>query len=139
MTWHGCLSVLLVFHLYFFENITAQKIKFSINDFFSKCDQIRSFQRIWSLLLRKSLMENIIFCAVHLAQQNHKCHLQQTWRIGLTHILTWFKYLNEARAWLQFSRKTLYKWKLSAKTTTISYNCTIIVVLFNISLHNWTA
>ena len=43
---------------------TAQKVKFSIKDFFSKCDQIRSFQRIWSHLLRKSLMENSIFCAV---------------------------------------------------------------------------
>ena len=40
------------------------KVKFSIKDFFSKCDQIRSFQRIWSHLLRKSLMENSIFCAV---------------------------------------------------------------------------
>ena len=43
---------------------TKQKIKFSIKDFFSKCDQIRSFLRIWSNLLKKSLMENFIFCAV---------------------------------------------------------------------------
>ena len=42
----------------------AQKMKFSIKDFFSKCDQIRSFLRIWSPLLKKSLMENFIFCAV---------------------------------------------------------------------------
>ena len=27
---------------------TAQKMKFSIRDFFSKCEQIRSFLRIWS-------------------------------------------------------------------------------------------
>ena len=33
-------------------------------DFFSKCDQIRSFLWIWSHLLKKSLMENFIFCAV---------------------------------------------------------------------------
>ena len=39
-------------------------MKFSIKDFFSKCDQIRSFLRIWSHLLKKSLMENFIFCAV---------------------------------------------------------------------------
>ena len=38
---------------------TAQKMKF-----FSKCDQIRSFQRIRLHLLKKSLMENFIFCAV---------------------------------------------------------------------------
>ena len=39
-------------------------MKFSIKDFLSKCDQIRSFLRIWSHLLKKSLMENFIFCAV---------------------------------------------------------------------------
>ena len=43
---------------------TAQKMMFSIKDFFSKCDQIRSFMRIRSHLLKKSLMENFIFCAV---------------------------------------------------------------------------
>ena len=36
---------------------------FFIKDFFSKCDRIRSFLRIWSHLLKKSLMENFIFCA----------------------------------------------------------------------------
>ena len=43
---------------------TAQKIKFSINHFFSKCDQIRSFLRIWSHLRKKPLTENFNFCAV---------------------------------------------------------------------------
>ena len=43
---------------------TAQKMKFSIKGFFSKCDQIHSSLRIWSHLLKKSLMENFIFCAV---------------------------------------------------------------------------
>ena len=42
----------------------AQKMKFSIKDIFSKCDQILSFLRIWSQLLRISLMENFIFCTV---------------------------------------------------------------------------
>ena len=36
---------------------TAQKMKFSFKDFFSKCDQIGSFLWIWSYLLEKSLME----------------------------------------------------------------------------------
>ena len=41
----------------------AQNMKFSIKDFFSKCDQIRSFL-IWiSHLQKKSLIENFIFCA----------------------------------------------------------------------------
>ena len=42
-------------------------MKFSIKDFFSKCDQTRSFLRIWSHLRKKSLMENFIFCAVRVA------------------------------------------------------------------------
>ena len=47
-----------------FKHFTAQKMKFSIKDFFSKWDQMRSFLRIWSHLLKKSLMECFIFCAV---------------------------------------------------------------------------
>ena len=39
-------------------------MKFSIKDFFSKCDQIRRKLRIWSHLLKKSLMENFTLCAV---------------------------------------------------------------------------
>ena len=43
--------------------LTGQKMKFSIKDFFSKCDQIRRKPnlQIWSHLLKKSLMENLIF------------------------------------------------------------------------------
>ena len=40
---------------------SAQKIKFSIKDFFSKCEQICGKLRIWSHLLKKSLMENSIY------------------------------------------------------------------------------
>ena len=40
------------------------KMKFSIKDFFSKCDQIRRKLRIWSYLLKKSLIENFTFCTV---------------------------------------------------------------------------
>ena len=50
------------------SSITAQKMKFSVKDFFSKCDQIRRKLRIWSHLLKKSLMENFIFCAVYISQ-----------------------------------------------------------------------
>ena len=39
-------------------------MKSSIKDFFCKCDQIRSFLWIWPHLLKKSFMENFIFCAV---------------------------------------------------------------------------
>ena len=34
-----------------------------ISDLFSKCDQIRRKLRIWSYLLKQSVMENFIFCA----------------------------------------------------------------------------
>ena len=46
------------------ELLTAQRMKFSIKDFFIKCDQTRSLLQIWSHLLKKSLMENFVFCAV---------------------------------------------------------------------------
>ena len=53
-------TLLHVFHLPQAAN-TAQKIKFSIKDFFSKCDQICCFLRIWLHLLNKSLMEISFF------------------------------------------------------------------------------
>ena len=40
-------------------------MKFSIKDFLSKCNQIHSFLPIWSHLLKKAFMENLIFCAVN--------------------------------------------------------------------------
>ena len=45
--------------------VAAQKIKFSIKDFFSKCDQMCRKLQIWSHLLKKSLMENFIFCIAY--------------------------------------------------------------------------
>ena len=53
-----------------FPDFTAQKMKFSIKYFFSKYDQIRRKLRIWSHLLRKSLMENFIFFAVFIWQSS---------------------------------------------------------------------
>ena len=43
------------------RTLTAQKMKFSIKDLVSKCDQIRNFLRIWSHLLKKPLMETSFF------------------------------------------------------------------------------
>ena len=42
----------------------VQKMKFSIKDFFSKCDHIHRKLWIWSHLLKKSLMKNFTFCTV---------------------------------------------------------------------------
>ena len=47
------------------DQITTRKMNFSIKDFFSKCDQIRRKLRIWSHLLKKSLMEKFIFRGVN--------------------------------------------------------------------------
>ena len=38
-----------------------KKMKFSIKDFFSKCEQMFSFLRFWSHLLKKSLIEIFLF------------------------------------------------------------------------------
>ena len=62
LTFSSC-EAFICFGVVFYKSGTAQKRKFSIKDFFSKCDQIRSFLRIWSHLLKKSLMKNFIFCA----------------------------------------------------------------------------
>ena len=53
----------LIEYLFSFASL-HKKMKFSIKDFFSKGDQIRSFLRIFSHLLKKSLMESFSFCAV---------------------------------------------------------------------------
>ena len=44
-------------------------MKFCIKDFFNKCDQIYIFLWIWLHLLKKSLMESFIFCAVVLREK----------------------------------------------------------------------
>ena len=50
---------------------TAQKMKFFIKDFFTKCDQVLRKLRVWSHLLIESLMENLIFGVD--AKANNKC------------------------------------------------------------------
>ena len=62
------------------DSDTAQKMKFSIKDFFSKCDQIRRKLRIWSHLLKKSQMENFIFCAVWLWLKRLNSRTWERWR-----------------------------------------------------------
>ena len=62
---------------------TAQKMKFTINDFFSKCDQIPRKLRIWSHLLMKSLMENFILCAVSMRLDNDISFKNTRWNTQL--------------------------------------------------------
>ena len=49
------------FHPEIFSKTLRKKMKFSNKDFFRRCDQIRSFLRIWPHLLKKALMEIFIF------------------------------------------------------------------------------
>ena len=56
----------------FLSVVTALKMKFSIKDFFSKCDQIRSFLQIWSHLLKKSFNGKLHFCAVWYSQRRSR-------------------------------------------------------------------
>ena len=49
-------------------------MEFTIKDFFSKCDQIPSFLRIWSHLLKKSLMENFIFLCSVIIKKGSEVH-----------------------------------------------------------------
>ena len=44
---------------------TAQKMKFPLQISLVNVTKILSFLRIWSHLLKKSVMENFIFCAVY--------------------------------------------------------------------------
>ena len=61
-------------------SITALKMRFCIKDFFSKSDRIRSFLRIWSHLLKKSLMENFIFRAVNWVLRRCDLNCFDYWR-----------------------------------------------------------
>ena len=45
------------------QHALHKNMKFSIKDFYSKCDRIYSFLRIWLHLPKKALMENFIFWA----------------------------------------------------------------------------
>ena len=45
-------------------HLGTKKMKFSFKNYLCKCDQIRSYMRIWSHLLKKFSMKNFIFCKV---------------------------------------------------------------------------
>ena len=58
--------------------IFFSRVKFSIIDFFTKCDQIHIKLRIWSNLLKKSIIENFIFCAVLKPTIRHQKRFMQS-------------------------------------------------------------
>ena len=73
-------------------NITARKMKFPIKDLFSKFYQIDHKLWIQSHLLKKSFMENFIFCAVYhdLTYEALKSRVKEfTYRISWFHSWIW--------------------------------------------------
>ena len=57
---------------------TIPKMMFSIKDFFINVSKF-SFLQIWTHLLRKYLMENVIFCAVSIPmRENTEMKMYQT-------------------------------------------------------------
>ena len=65
----------------FFVKKCCTKNGFPIMDFFRKCDQICSFLRIWLNLLKKSLIEEFIFCAVKLLKSYFQLEILNIWKL----------------------------------------------------------
>ena len=63
----------LVLSLWLLLFASCTKMKFSIKDFFSKSEQICRKLWIWAHLLKKSLIENFVFCAVAIALASVFC------------------------------------------------------------------
>ena len=95
------------------QTFTAQKMKFSIKDFFRKCAQIRSFLRIWSHLLKKSVIENFAFCAVFAIF--YVKGLRQCWNSRIS------KYLKDFQSIQIFWKKSILWRKISQSPKAISY------------------
>ena len=97
----------------------SKKMKFLIKDFFSNCNQICSFLRIWSQLLKKSLIENFIFCAVNDLTQKRKI----SWKMFIISIKT-FNY-NYGRHEVTYKRLYWFLWHakdfMEAATNFLNY------------------
>ena len=91
--------------------LIAQKMKLSIKDFFRECDQIRNFLRIWSHLLKKSLMENFIFCAVSFTQTRNVFNVSKSsllWASTLPQVFDHYTSRNMANG-CQFHYKVCFQ------------------------------
>ena len=72
-------------------------MRFSFKDFVCKCDKVHSFLRIWSHLMRKFLIENIIFCVVYFqmclyssSSVHNFSYLTKSWQILAFRPPYWF-------------------------------------------------
>ena len=98
-----------------FRIFNAQNLNFSIKDFFSKCDQICSFLLIWSNLLKKSLMEYLIFLYSDPSIQNfEKCSVKTICRVCLANdeqnslALIFWDFENVTARLIQYNAKNLW-------------------------------
>ena len=96
-------------------------MKFPIRDFFSKCDQIRRKLRIWSDLLKKSLMKNFIFCVVRFRPTACFCHSVEVLRRLVEILAQWFGNMKENVLDFEpiINRADIYLLKLTIKTLEI--------------------
>ena len=86
-------------------------MKFSIKDFFSKCDQTRGKLQICSHLLKKSSMENFILGAVYDGDFLQKNYLQKD---PLYVNLSGFEYIYLLKV---NNRNTRIRWEICSKLT----------------------
>ena len=98
---------------------TAQKMKFSIKDFFSKCDRIPSFLQIWSRLLKKFLMKTSFF-------------VQCKWYEKLFHIL-----IRRSGGLRVYSSLQDSRWLPTLKYSKISESSYIIACIIYIFRIHW--
>ena len=118
------------------RGLTAQKMKFSIKYFSSKCDQICRKLRIWSHLLEKSLMENFIFCAVSvlleinvlslLANLTHKNNF------GFTEKMAWYYLTNLVQTLYRFLKRLDSKIIKNKSENNILFRCYFYFIKWNI-------
>ena len=85
------------------KKVTVQKIKFSINS----SPLIHSFLWIWLHLLKKSLMENFIFCAVgtstSMSNRRHKKRWTYRERVKFAKTNYWvFIWMEQAGKWVRY-------------------------------------
>ena len=111
----------------FICNHTPQNMKFSIKGFFNKYDQIRSFLRICSHLLKKILMEN--FLSVKCQLNYH--HLQKyfyNWNITLNYCFTVKSVLGIAFIWKcrRYIWNKVFKSRLSKFLNAVFYKIYLV-------------
>ena len=123
----------LFFFNFNYENtrtITTQRIRFSVKDFFSKCDQIQNDLRIWSHLLKNFLMEHFIFCALYVQNWDY---FNNFYGPKISIIVQWVKlHCLEAHEWDFFFYLVprWIKWRVYWNCTSSSVLSCKFVVLF---------